>query len=177
MPSMWTHSKFLFLRLLTAAGTTSEDISDIFKYELCSIPSSMFYQSGLPRLANKPILADVIWTSIKDNTLVLEPPRGTMNCIIDGGSPIQKIPWARGVTFKSACKLYVDYCKKINQPTIVFDGYQSRPSTKDVTHLRRCKNTGAQVNFDINMVIATKKENFLSNQVNKQSFVNMLSQQ
>jgi len=54
--------QLLFQRLLTVARETSENLADIFKYELCNRPPALFDPSGLPREANKPALADAIWS-------------------------------------------------------------------------------------------------------------------
>lgn len=95
--------------------------------------------------------------------------------VLDGGSLLYRLPWPRGSTFGNVCQLYVDYVKKFRCPVIVFDGYTSGPTTKDVTHLRRSDGVvGVEVNFDANMVISCKKEVFLSNSANKQKFVYML---
>ena len=79
--------------------------------------------------------------------------------------------------FDSICTMYVNYIKKFPQPTIVFDGYEAGPSTKDTTHLRRSGDVvGAKVNFDGSTPVASKKEHFLAHANNKQRFVDMLSQ-
>ena len=44
------------------AGRETENVEDIFKYELSGYPASLFDSSGLLREANKPLLADAIWT-------------------------------------------------------------------------------------------------------------------
>ena len=73
--------------------------------------------------------------------------------------------------------MHVDYVKKFRQPTIVFDGYEAGPSTKDTTHLRRSGGVvGAKVNFDGSTPVTSKKEQFLAQANNKQRFVDMLSQ-
>ena len=54
--------QLLFQRLLTAAQEGSENLADIFKYELCNRPPALFDPSGLPREAKKSALADAIWS-------------------------------------------------------------------------------------------------------------------
>ena len=59
---------------------------------------------------------------------------------------------------------------------IVFDGYVSAPSTKDVVHIRRARSHSSPlVNFTKDMVCTMKKDDFLANQTNKQRFINLLS--
>ena len=52
---------------------------------------------------------------------------------IDGGALLQQIPWQRGVTYDHIYKTCVQYVEQHygKQVTIVFDGYQHGPSTKD----------------------------------------------
>lgn len=53
--------QLLFQRCTTAANRLFDDISEIFKYELCNIPSSLFEKNRFPRESQKPLLADVVW--------------------------------------------------------------------------------------------------------------------
>ena len=50
----------LFQRLIVIAKKSQADESEIFKYELCGHPSSMFDDSGLLREADKPELSKAI---------------------------------------------------------------------------------------------------------------------
>ena len=60
---------------------------------------------------------------------------------------------------------------------MVFDGYQKRPSTKDVTHLNRTgAHKGVLGNFTGDMVMKSKKDEFLVNQENKQKFIKLLGE-
>lgn len=54
-------SQLLFQRFLAASNGIYEDQSEIFTYELCSHPSSMFDPNDLMRTAQKSSLADAIW--------------------------------------------------------------------------------------------------------------------
>jgi hypothetical protein len=73
--------------------------------------------------------------------------------------------------------LYVEYIiKRYSRPTIVFDGYSSEPSTKDVTHLRRSKGIiSPDGTFTSDMTFKSKKEIFLTNN-NKSPFISLLAQ-
>jgi len=170
--------QLLFQRMLTVARETSENPADIFQYKLCNRPPALFDPSGLPREANKPALADAIWSVWKGVDMPgAPPPTQEMDYVLDGGSLLYRLPWPRGTTFDSICTMYVNYIKKFPQPTIVFDGYEAGPSTKDTTHLRRSGDVvGAKVNFDGSTPVASKKEHFLAHANNKQRFVDMLSQ-
>ena len=72
---------------------------------------------------------------------------------------------------------YINYVtKRYPKLTVVFDGYPDKPSTKDITHMRRTRGvTSPKVTFNENMLCKTKKEVLLSNTDNKRSFLNLLS--
>jgi len=60
-------------------------------------------------------------------------------------------------------------------PVVVFDGYKSGPTTKDMTQNRRSKRViGQKVMFTPTMPLLSKKENNLSNSDNKQNFIDLL---
>lgn len=56
--------QLLFQRCTTDANGMFEDPSEIFKYELTCVPSSLFDRDGLPREANKSTLADALWNTV-----------------------------------------------------------------------------------------------------------------
>ena len=56
--------QLLFQRLVTVAQT-SDELSEAFKYELCSHPPALFDTSLLLREAQKPVLADAICALFK----------------------------------------------------------------------------------------------------------------
>ena len=49
---------------IIANGGRFENPKSLFKYEMCSCPPALFDTSLLPRKANKPALADAIWTDV-----------------------------------------------------------------------------------------------------------------
>ena len=167
--------QLLFQRLTAAAQRSAEDIPQVFTYELCSVPSSLFDTAGFIREPQKPALADAIW-GLGDCSCA-EPFGNDIQFVLDGGSLLQRIPWSKGTTFSTICNTYVNYVTgKYNDAVIVFDGYRSGPTTKDTAHLRRTKGiTGAKVYFTQNTPFKTKKEQFLANSENKQDFIFMLS--
>ena len=62
--------------------------------------------------------------------------------------------------------------------TIVFDTYHSEPTTKDHTHNFRTKKNGIRPEVEISPCskLAVRQEEFLSNNMNKQRFINLLSE-
>eukprot|EP00794_Sanderia_malayensis_P002695 gene2695-3114_t len=168
--------QLLFQRLITVADQMNENRSEIFKYELCSYPTSLFESTLLMREAHKATLADAIWAT-GQNEVAVETITKMCVHVLDGGSLLRRIPWPKRSTFLAICKVYIDFVtKKYTRAAVVFDGYQAGPSTKDNTHLRRSKGKiGAEVHFKEDMVLRTSKDEFLSNGVNKQHFINLLS--
>ena len=59
--------QLLFQRLITVRNYANEDVDVLFKHELCAVPASLFEPNGLPRKANKAILAEAIWKVINAN--------------------------------------------------------------------------------------------------------------
>ena len=82
------------------------------------------------------------------------------------------------MSFGDICDMYVKYIsKKYVDPIIVFDGYESGPSTKDIAHIRRTHGvTGPNVAFNEATPFKGKKDSVLSNSENKQRFLNLLSE-
>lgn len=145
----------------------------MFKYELCSYPPALFDSTLLLRQPQKPVLADAIWTLLTKDAPGIT---GQVHYVLDGGALVQRIPWARGSTYKGICTQYTEYVtKKYGQAKVVFDGYDGT-STKGTAHQRRARgNAGATVTFDEDMQATMKEEQFLANKTNKQHFINMLS--
>lgn len=164
--------QLLFQRLVTA-GKQTDNLEDVFQYELCSYPPALFESKWTPRLANKASLADTLWKSMPGDMPV---PTGEALYILDGGALLHRVPWQRGLTYDEICQQYVRYVgNHYGSPTIVFDGYSEGPSTKDATQQRRAAACiGATVNFSGSMLFKGKKEDFLTNKENKHSFLALL---
>ena len=151
--------------------------SELFEYELCGYHPALFDRYELPREANKPQIADAVWEVTK--SVQTKVPSDKTHFVIDGGALLQRIPWQRGVTYDHICKTYVQYVERHygKQVTIVFDGYQHGPSTKDPTHQwRKIRGVGPKVKVQTSAVISHKKDIFLSNDSNKQNFILMLAE-
>lgn len=168
--------QLLFQRLITVVRS-SDEIEAVFKYELCSYPSSLFNSSLLLREADKPAFADAIWklSEPHDCSNIIQ---GNIQYVLDGGALLHRIPWSHGATYKEICNRYTEYVtRKYKDAIVVFDGY-STTNTKDVTHQRRAKGkTSMTVTFTADMPVTTRKEHFLANKENKQRFIFMLSEE
>ena len=145
----------------------------LFKYEWCSHPPALFDKSSLPRVANKPALADEIWDLVKYEKTVLPT---NVHHVIDDRALLQRMPWPCGYTVAAICKLYADYVNQRYQHcTIVFDGYEEGSTVKAPTHQRRSGGSvGPVANFTFQTVMKLKKDLFLTRTVNRQKFINVL---
>lgn len=81
--------QLLFQRITTVARDAFPEMSELFKFELSSHPSSLFDNSGMPREAHKSTLADAIWKSGECGVDAL--PVDT-KYVLDGGSLLHKLP-------------------------------------------------------------------------------------
>ena len=167
--------QLLFQRFTTAAHGLFEDPSEIFKYELCSVPSALFDNNGFLREAQKSTLAEYIWNLGGCGA----PCTGDdVQYVLDGGWLLHRIPWTKECTYYDICSAYVEYVeRRYHDITVVFDGYPGTPTTKDVTHTRRSLGlSSVTVNFTESMPCKSKKDAFLSNQENKRRFIRLLSE-
>ena len=98
--------------------------------------------------------------------------------VVDGGGLIYRIPWQTGKTWSDigiSCAHYVT--QHYGKPTVGFDGYKSGPTTKDAVHARRNKGTpGPEVQFTPDMVCTTDKLTFMSNDLNKERLIKLLTE-
>ena len=110
------------------------------------------------------------YVTIQQRYLVEEPC--AMFSII--GYLLRRVTWPQDVTSADTISEYVSYIKRrYCNATIVFDGYDSGPSTKDVTHNRRSGRVAPDIDFSENMRVGLclKVEPFLSNGANKQRLI------
>ena len=98
----------LMFQRLVIVGERCEDLSTLFKYELCSHPPALFDSLSLPLKANKAVLADVLWKSLSKEQ---QPVGDQVQHFFDGGALLHRIPWPRGSTYYSVglCQLYARY--------------------------------------------------------------------
>ena len=101
----------LFQRLTCVTNGLDEDTSDVFRFELCTHPSSLFEPSGVMREPQKSGLADFIW-NIGDCGGALEIPLTGVTHVLDGRSLLHRIPWSNGIPFSSICSAYGEYVTK-----------------------------------------------------------------
>ena len=97
--------QLLFQRLSTA-GSRCDDLTDVFKYELCSYPPALFQTIDILLEADKPALAEAIWKQLPlavRNTVLPQ----NVQYVLDGGALLHRIPWNSGETYEGICSRYV----------------------------------------------------------------------
>lgn len=151
--------QLLFQRLIIIANNSELTMEEIFKYELCNHPTSLFDKHGLLREATKSHLADALFSTVQMNMTGGDKPPDFQ--VLDGGSLLHRIQWKKGTTFDDIVNTYVkhvtDHCIAANV-TVVFDGYRNSHSTKDMTHQRRSKGkVGPRIHFMPTMLLKSKK--------------------
>ena len=106
-------------------------------------------------------------------------PSSDVHYVLDGGALLHRVVWPSvgSVTFGDLCGLYCDYVtRKYSRPTVVFDGYSNKSSTKQVTQQRRSSGkVGSTVTFTRDMKVTQNKAMFLANTKNKERLLAMIS--
>lgn len=165
--------KQLFQRLVVA-GTGTIDPITLFSYELAAYPTALFDNSLLMRLPDKASLQTGLVKKVPSCVCMEVQCPGDVVHVVDGGALLQRLPWPSHTTFAQLSSLYVEYVHNHYKcAVVVFDGYESGPSTKDEAHQRRSRlsNIGAEVDFKPEMYLTMKKKSFLANPKNKQKFL------
>jgi hypothetical protein len=143
-----------------------------FVFELTPFPMSLF--KGLMRKPDKPVLYHDFTAGLTDAHL----PAG-ISYVVDGGYTLHRVGWRAPADMRDILPLFWRFLDRLGSVVhVVFDGYDSGPSTKDQEHERRAANkpqTSPHRQIDINSKEISQQESFLSNVVNKTAFVAVLS--
>ena len=172
--------QLLFQRCLTGSASISISQSELFCFELCGYPSALFESHQFIPQPNKANLAEELWKTMNDgcNKTPEIPLPNNMQYVLDGGSLLHRLrgPWRKGSSFGEIVQAYVQFVDEhYPNSVVVFDGYNSGPSTKDLTHLSRSKGLiGKTVHLKPDMKLQTTKEQFLVNVKNKELFIKAL---
>jgi len=169
----------LFQRFLVVSQSGELSLEEVMNYELSPYPPSLFEAKDLLRKPDKAQLIDALKTNvttISDEAVLKSAPEVEHN-VLDGGSLLHRLKWTDGRTYSSIADDYASFTgKHYGKATIVFDGYFGGPSTKDNTHLRRAqKHVSNKVNVTEVTKFVGKKEDFLSNDENKQTLIKLIS--
>ena len=110
----------------------NSQLAEIFRYELCTYPTSLFDSPLTLRQPQKPAL----WAKLSPE--VKTQLEGNVQYVLDGGALLHRVLWLRGFsTYKEVYDLYCSYVRrKYGRTIVVFDGYDEM-STKAMTQQRR----------------------------------------
>ena len=122
----------LYARLLVIAQSRDIQLSDLFKYELSPVPSSLFDDYGDMRKGNKAVL---IHNLAVFSTGSLGPVEAE---IIDGNEAIYHTSWSRNTTLKNFAENFVNSFDNIHDTYVIFDRYDKQ-SIKCHERIRRAK--------------------------------------
>lgn len=168
----------LFQRFLVVSQSGDLKIEEVMNYELCPYPMSLFEAKDILRQPDKPQLSEAIrnYASVKSDNAVTQTVPKTNHYVLDGGSLLHRLKWKAGCTYSSIADDYASFTvKHYGNATVVFDGYESGPSTKDCAHHRRSRNRKVtNVNITESTKFVGKKEDFLSNEANKQGIIHLI---
>ena len=180
----------IFMRLIAMASllkdNTSEESSKnistkvMLRHELCTYPPSLFESDNKMLSANKPDLLESIRkvSGYKPVKLAKKEYRTKGEVVIDGGGLLHCVPWTANVKFARIFESYTRFIKANlstqSVTTVVFDSYPEHPTTKDSVHAARYPTASLLVHITPDTVLDIKKNVFLTNYKNKQSFVNRL---
>ena len=115
--------QLLFQRLLATVKRGNRFVhDDAFKYELSTIPASLFGVNGLVRKADKPTLGEAIWKAAGASPNIFP---ANVTYVLDGGYLLERIQnWPSGETLEDICKKYEHYVLRNygSGTTVVFNG-------------------------------------------------------
>ena len=135
--SVQVDPQLLFQRLILACNS-AEELTSVFQYELASYPTALFESPLMMNPAQKPGLADAIWSTLSPDAKT--GPTTQVHYVLDGGALLHRVPWPRGNgTYRDVLAAYTSYVsRKYGRPTVVFDGYDDI-STKYSTQKRQTR--------------------------------------
>jgi len=176
---------FIFQRLLTVIASGKpvtkkpEDQlpeEEFFKYELCSLPSSMFDNSGkMWSHVDSTEMAKTIASHCSYNPMSCAIPSGpdVIN-VVDGRSLIKQIPWKKDEKYASILERYLSYVinRFSTSSIIVFEGYNTTESVKEKM---RMPVHSPEILFNLDMALTVEKDEFLSNKSNRLRFFEVLA--
>lgn len=147
----------------------TKNIETFLQLELAPFSLSIFDESDL-RKTNK--------SSFIENFNKLEIPLSDSDFtnVVDGGFFIHQISWTPNEPTESVLRKYIQFAKKNFKPnsTIVFDDYENMGTkySERCRHQKTC--SGREINVAENSIIPIRSEEFLNNDKNKKSLIELL---
>ena len=118
-------------------------------------------------------MADAIWTILPGRKSDIPE---SIHYALDLGYLLHRLLWPHGTTFIQICESYTKYViNKYGQAILLYLMDTLTIPPPKTAHQQQSKGvSSARVNFVGDMMLQSKKEEFLSNKHNKQQFINML---
>ena len=90
--------------VIVAVNEKFENMSALFRYELCSHTTPIFETSSFPREAKKAEFANALWNKVEGSGQT--SPEGKCKYVVDGGDLLQCIVWIIGQTYGAVINSY-----------------------------------------------------------------------
>ena len=134
-------------------------------YELAPQPTSLFHD-GLMRKTAKSVLGLLLKSKVTSESKFQENSR----FVIDGGYLLRSVAWLPDATYSKVCECYVSYVRNnfSLDTVVVFDGYESKNSTKVAEQLlrRASKAVSRDLIFDGETKTVTRRHSSSIEQIN-----------
>ena len=156
----------LFQRFLVVSQSGDLCLEEVMKYELSPYPPSLFEGKNLLQKPDKAPLLHAVRSHVNSsNDAILQVIPKTGHYVLDGGSLIHRLKWNDGSTYDSIADAYASFTVDVyGNATVVFDGCDGGPSTKDNAHQRRTRTKVAnKVDISDATKFVGKKDDFLPN--------------
>lgn len=162
----------LFSRLLVLSDRDGE-VKEQFQYELTPILTSLFADNFMRKPNKSQIIKHLFGKDYQHihHSEIQETERN----VVDGGALLRQTTWPDKVSFGEIVDSYSRYTmSKYGISTIVFDGYEKKPSVKDHEHERRSSSKCHNFNLQRKTILTVSQKSFLTNSHNKTELLKLL---
>ena len=163
----------IFSRVLYLLGTNQMEFEDIFNYELASVPTALFKESGEARYPNRK---SVLMKNLKcqESSCGIKPDA----VVVDGGGMLHKIYWPSTGTVKDLVDNVEHYLRKaspFSDTYLIFDRYKAG-SLKGDTRDARVGSFRRNHQLTVEMELPPK-EICLSSSTTKENLIEIMSEE
>ena len=157
----------LYGRLLVISQSRDIQLSDVFKYELAPVPSSIFDEYGDMRKGSKAVLVHKL-------AVFATSPLGPVDAeLVDGNEAIYHTLWPRNSTLKKFADNFVSSFERPHTTYIIFDRYDKH-SIKSHERQRRAKGSKSHEYVLNSNTILPAKDVIMKSDVNKTALIQYL---
>ena len=157
----------LYARLLIVSQSRHIDLSELFKYELSPVPSSLFDEYGDMRKGSKAVLLNTLAVFAND-------PLETVDAeLFDGNEAIYHKLWPKNVTVKGFAEDFVNTFARNHDTYVIFDRYNEQ-SIKSHERRRRAKGTVSRKYTLKSDTTLPAKDAVMTSAENKKALINFI---